>query len=189
MKKNVVFVPFILWAFVVLAYVLRHRVNTGPIDLYYAALFVLPILLLVFRKISFVDLGFRIGKPLTGLFFVFFLPAILFARFYFMGNSFGITDIYFPIMVVIGSIAEEFFFRGYLQEQLRKSFGTKISIGIASFLFMLVHVAKGYSFFSSVIIFLVGSYFGFARSKEGGDSVIYPMGAHVLYNAAVGAAQ
>lgn len=189
MRKSAVFIPFVLWGFVVLSYVLRHRINTGPIDIYYAALFALPILLLIFRRISFTDLGFSIGKPLTGLFFVFLLPIIFFARFYFIGNFPSITEIYVPIGLVIGSVAEEFFFRGYLQEQLRKFFGTKISIAIASFLFMLVHVVKGYSFFPSAIIFLVGSYFGFARSKEGGGSVLYAMGAHVLYNMVVNAMQ
>lgn len=167
-----------------MSYVLRHRINAGFIDIYYASLFVLPVMLIVFRKISFTDLGLKIGKPLSGLFFVFLLPAILFLRFYFRGDSFSGWD-YFPTAIIIGSIAEEFFFRGYLQEQLGKSLGAKIGIIAASALFMMAHVIKGYSFLSSLSIFFVGIYFGFARDKKGGDSVIYAMAAHILYNLTV----
>ena len=98
-----------------------------------------------------------------------------------MGKPFVLTE--GATLLVIGSIAEEFFFRGYLQSQFEKSFdNTGLSFFLTNLLFMLVHFVKGYSLLPLSMIGLVGLYFSIARDKSGGDSLVYPAGAHSLYN-------
>ena len=186
MRKSSIWLSFFLWVLVAVAYAFRRPIQQGgfPIDPYYLTLFAFPILLIIFRKFSFSDLGLRIGKPLVGLFFVFLLPAILFLRWRFMGIPFHLSQNYFP-MILIGSIAEEFFFRGYLQEEFKKSFGTNISFLITNLLFALVHFVKGYSLAPTLITGLIGVYFSLTKDKQGGNSLIYSMGAHSLFNLVV----
>lgn len=180
MKKNLIWLPFLIGALVIAVYAFRWRLNSFIPNAYIVSLFLFPILLLVFRRISFSDLGIKIGRPLYGVFFVLLLPAILFLRYYLAGGSFNVPE--GISVILIGSVAEEFFFRGYLQEELRKSFGSNVGIGIASLFFMAVHIVKGYSIPSSLMILVIGIYFGVARDKRGADSTVYSMGAHSLYN-------
>ena len=182
--KNISFIlPFLLWFIVTLAYAFRSTLQTAgfPIDPYFLLLYAFPIILLILNKISSADMGFRIGKPGYGLFFLLLLPGILFLRYYFMGLPMQLTANWLTLVVI--SVAEEFFFRGYLQSQFEKSFNnTTISFSLTNFLFLLVHVVKGYSILSSVMTGLIGVYFSFAKDKSGGDSLAYSAGAHSLYN-------
>lgn len=91
-----------------------------------------------------------------------------------------LTDGY--LMFILGSWAEEFFFRGYLQEEFNKFLGKTFGFTVTNFFFMLVHVVKGYSLLSSLVIFAIGIYFSFTKDKEGGNSLVYSMGAHSFYN-------
>lgn len=167
-------------------YVARRSLQEAglPFDPYVAALIAIPIVLLALRKISLTDMGLAgIGRIGYGLFFVGLLPGILYLRFRFMGIPFELAPFIFP--VIIGSLAEEFFFRGYLQGDFEKSSGVTVSFILTNALFALVHVVKGYSLLPSIMIFAIGIYFSSARHKTGGNSLIYPMAAHVLYNIVV----
>ena len=176
--------PFFLWLVVTLVYAFKFQLNIILPNSYVVTLFALPIILIIFKKFSFSKLGFRVGKPANGLFFIILLPLILFLRFYFMGSSFRLTG--FPLALILGSIAEEFFFRGYLQEEFKKQFGTGGSFVITNLLFALVHFVKGYSILGSLSTGLVGLYFSIAKDeKQGGGSLFYSMGAHSLYNIVV----
>lgn len=176
--------PFFLWLVVTLVYAFRFQLNIILPNSYVVVLFALPIIVILFKKFSFSQLGFRIGKPLTGLFFVFLLPIVLFLRFYFMGNSFRLEE--FPLALILGSVAEEFFFRGYLQESFKKPFGTVGSFAITNFLFALVHFVKGYSILGSLSTGLIGLYFSITKDeKQGGGSLFYSIGAHSFYNIVV----
>ena len=90
----------------------------------------------------------------------------------------------FPVMLLIGSFAEEFFFRGYLQEDFKKRFGGNIwlSLVITNLIFASVHLVKGYSLPAVGITGLIGAYFGITKDKQGGNSLFYSMAAHGLYN-------
>jgi len=178
-----VILPFLLWLIVTLVYAFKFQLNIVLPNSYVMTLFALPIILIIFKKFSFSKLGFRVGKPVTGLFFMILLPLILFLRFYFMGSSFRLTG--FPLALILGSIAEEFFFRGYLQEEFKKPFGTIGSFAITNFLFALVHFIKGYSILGLVSTGLIGLYFSITKDRQGGDSLFYSMGAHSLYNIVV----
>lgn len=186
MKQTSVLVPILLSAIVIATYALRRPLQaTGlmPFDPYYLILFLLPILLILFKKFSFDDLGFRVGKPLMGIFFVFLLPVILYFRWFFMGKPIMAPSA-FPFMLLIGSFAEEFFFRGYLQEDFKKRFGGNIwiSLLITNIIFASVHLVKGYSLPAAGVTGLIGTYFGITKDKQGGNSLFYSMAAHGLYN-------
>ena len=186
MKQTSVLVPIFLSAVVIATYALRRPIQaTGlmPFDPYYLVLFLLPALLILFKKFFFADLGFRVGKPLMGIFFVFLLPVVLYFRWSLTGKPFVAPSI-FPLMLLIGSFAEEFFFRGYLQEDFKKRFGGNIWISLAAsnILFALVHLVKGYSLPTAAMTGWVGVYFGFAKDEKGGNSLVYSMAAHGLYN-------
>lgn len=185
MRKSAVLPPLLLSAAVITAYALRKPLQAGgfPIDPYYAALFLLPLILVLFKKFSFDDLGFRVGKPLAGAFFVFLLPAVLFLRWSLAGRSLA-SPTTLPVMLLTGSLAEEFFFRGYLQEALKKIFGGKIlpSLVLSNLVFAFVHLVKGYSLPAVAVIGLIGAYFGIAKDEQGGNSLFYSMAAHSLYN-------
>jgi len=185
MKQNSVFLPIVLSAIVIIAYGLRRTLQTSglPIDPYYTVLFLLPALLIFFRKFAFADLGFRVGKPLMGIFYVFLLPGILFFRWTLMGRSIMPFNT-LPVMLLIGSFAEEFFFRGYLQEDFKKRFGGNIwiSLFLSNIVFALVHLVKGYSLPVTAMTGLIGAYFGITKDKQGGNSLFYSIAAHGLYN-------
>lgn len=152
-----------------------------PLDPYVAALIAIPVVLLVLRKISLADMGLMgLGRIGSGLFFTALLPGVLYLRLRLMGIPFELAPFVSPL--VIGSLAEEFFFRGYLQNNFEKSSNATVSFILTNALFTLVHIVKGYSALPSLVIFAVGLYFSFARSEKGGGSLIYPMAAHVLYN-------
>lgn len=185
MRQASVLVPIGLSLLVIATYAFRRSLQeTGfPIDPYYTVLFALPIILILLKKFSFDDLGFRVGKPLAGIFFVFLLPVILYFRWYFMGRQFTLP-VDLPFMLLIGSFAEEFFFRGYLQEDFKKRFGGNIwiSLLITNIIFASVHLVKGYSLASAGITGLIGVYFGTTKDSQGGNSLFYAMVAHGLYN-------
>ncbi|MBI5036869.1 CPBP family intramembrane metalloprotease [Candidatus Micrarchaeota archaeon] len=178
MARTALWLPLFLGAAVSAAYALRKSVPGLPVDVYLAALLGLPLLLLVSGKVSLNDLGIRLGKPLPGLAFVLFLPAVLFLRFYFSGAPLALG---FDWYLLLASAAEELFFRGYLQHAFQP-LGKYQGFAATNLFFALVHAIKGYSLLLVAMIFAVGAYFSYARDEQGSDSIFYPMGAHGLYN-------
>ena len=184
MKQASALLPLLLSGIVIAAYAWRRPLEeTGlPIDPYYTVLVALPILLILFKRFSFEDLGFRLGKPMVGIFFVFLLPVILFFRWTLMGKPVMPFNT-LPVMLLIGSFAEEFFFRGYLQEDFKKRFGNIwIALLFSNIIFALVHLVKGYSLPATAMVGWIGVYFGITKDKQGGNSLFYAMAAHGLYN-------
>ncbi len=185
MKFSSIFLPLALSGIVIAAYAFRRPLqeNGFPLDPYYTALLVLPLLPILFKKFAVGDLGFRVGKPLTGLFFVFLLPVILFFRWSLMGKPIMLFTT-LPILLLLGSLAEEFFFRGYLQEAFKKNFNDNfwVSLIFSNLIFASVHLVKGYSWEAAAITGLIGVYFGVTKDKQGGNSLFYAMAAHGLYN-------
>lgn len=100
-----------------------------------------------------------------------------------MGRQFTLP-VDLPFMLLVGSFAEEFFFRGYLQEDFKKRFGGNIwiSLVITNIIFASVHLVKGYSLSAAAITGLIGVYFGTTKDEQGGNSLFYAMAAHGLYN-------
>lgn len=178
-RKSFPWLAIFLGLFISVVYGLR-KLNPQLTFLYFPTLYLLPAALLLLGKIRFSDLGFRFGKPTNGLFIALLLPAILFLRYKFMGLGFQLIPGWQGL--IYGSVGEELFFRGYLQEQFSRFFSSNISIALTNFFFMLVHVVKGYSLLPSLMIFIIGVYFSIGRDKRGGDSTIYSMIAHSLYN-------
>lgn len=178
MRKNF-WLPVFLGFFICLVYGLR-KFDPQFRALYSPLLYLIPIILILVGNIRFSEMGFRIGKPLDGLFIAFFLPTILFLRFKTMGQVFFLDPGWQGL--IFGSIGEEFFFRGYLQGQFEKVFGANLSVLITNFFFMLVHMVKGYSLAPALMTFIIGVYFSFGRYPKGGNSLLWSSIAHPLYN-------
>ncbi len=179
-----ILLPILLWGVVAAAYAFRRPLEMllFSIDPYILLLFGIPVVLLLLKKVSFSDIGLKVGKPLYGLPLALFLPAILFLRLFFMGKSFVLTgDLLF---LIIASTAEEVFFRGYLQSQFDKSFNGNIGLSfvLTNLLFASIHLIKGYNILGVLSVGAVGLYFSFVKDKKGGDSIGYSAAAHSLYN-------
>jgi len=151
-----IILPLFLWTVVALVYLFRVQLNIILPGSYFLALFILPTILILFQFFPFQKLGLKIGKPLQGLFWMLLLPLVLFLRFYFMGKTFHLEG--FPLAIVLGSCAEEFFFRGYLQEAFKKTLKPGGSFALTNLLFALLHLIKGYSLLDSLSAGLVGPY-------------------------------
>lgn len=177
-KKNF-WLPVLWGFFICFVYGLR-KIIPGSGDLYFPALYLIPIVLLISGKVKLSEMGFRIGRPVDGLFIALLLPVILFLRYKTMGRVWFLAPQWQAL--VIGSVGEEFFFRGYLQGQFEKIFGANFSLLLTNFFFMLVHVVKGYSLVSSLMIFIIGVYFSYGRYPKGGNSLFWSSIAHPLYN-------
>lgn len=178
MKKNI-WPPIVLGFFASLIYGLR---KFDPLlgGLYFPFLYLVPVILILLKKVSLSEMGLRIGKPSNGLFIAFLLPVVLFLRYKTMGRAFFLASNW--EVLTFGSIGEEFFFRGYLQGQFEKYFGANLSLVLTNFFFMLVHVVKGYSLAPALMIFIIGIYFSYGRYPKGGNSLLWSTIAHPLYN-------
>ncbi|MBI4015382.1 MAG: CPBP family intramembrane metalloprotease [Candidatus Aenigmarchaeota archaeon] len=176
--------PILLWGVVTAAYAFRRPLEMllFSIDPYVLLLVCIPVALLLLKKVSFSEIGLKLGKPIYGIPLALFLPAILFIRFFFMGKSFVLTGDILPL--IISSVAEEVFFRGYLQSQFDKSFNGNIGLSfvLTNLLFAFVHLIKGYNILGVLSVGAVGLYFSFVKDKKGGDSLGYSAAAHSLYN-------
>lgn len=178
MRKNF-WLAIFLGFFISFIYGLR-KIIPGSGDLYFPTLYLIPIFLIILGKVKLSEMGLKIGKPLDGLFIAFLLPIILFLRFKTMDRVFFLASNW--QVLVIGSIGEEFFFRGYLQGQFEKFLGANLSLLVTNLFFMLVHVVKGYSLAPALMTFIIGVYFSFGRYQKGGNSLLWSSIAHPLYN-------
>mgnify|MGYP000285199434 CR=1 FL=1 len=92
-------------------------------------------------------------------------------------------------LLVVGPL-EELFFRGVLQQHFKKSFTTKMSVIIASFLFSIMHLTSmigrtgilGYSGYL-LLLFFGGVLLGISYEKT--DNLLVPMVIHGVYNSLV----
>jgi membrane protease YdiL (CAAX protease family) len=82
-------------------------------------------------------------------------------------------------MVLVGPIAEEIFWRGYVLEQLRKLTWSGVALLIQSIAFALAHLHKGPAY--AISAFLIGAVLGAWRIRF--RSLIPLMLAHVFLNA------
>ncbi len=185
MKNTLRWLPFFAASLASVVYGYRFLLNRFVPNSYIVFLFSWPVVLILLKQIKVADLGIRKGNVGVGLFFAFLLPLILFLRYFLSGKSFILPPNLY--LLWIGSVGEEFFFRGYLQEDWRKRYGETVGILLTSFFFALVHLVKGYTLLGTGMTFLVGVYFGVAKSSQGGSSLIYSAIAHSLYNTIVAA--
>lgn len=185
MKKNLGWLPFLAAILASVVYGYRFTLNQYVPNSYIVFLFSWPLALMLLGRVKLGDFGIRLGNIGVGLFFVFLLPTVLFLRYRFSGIEFVVVPNLYIIW--IGSVAEEFFFRGFLQGEWQKKFGETPAIFLTNVFFALVHLVKGYSLLGTGMIFLVGTYFGYTKSSQGGNSLIYSAIAHCLYNTVVSA--
>ncbi|MFQ5863174.1 MAG: lysostaphin resistance A-like protein [Candidatus Brocadiales bacterium] len=89
---------------------------------------------------------------------------------------------YFSIVAIVtfgalvGPVAEEVLFRGFLQPALRDIMGSVKAIFLTSFLFALVH----FNVYIFLQIFILGLLLGYLYEKTG--TLVAPASAHILHN-------
>jgi membrane protease YdiL (CAAX protease family) len=86
--------------------------------------------------------------------------------------------LFVPLFVVVGSIASELFFRGWLWRGLREEWGFRRTILVTSAMFALINVTEGWV--TIVLAFPLGLGYGIAREIGGGLRL--PIIAHILYS-------
>jgi uncharacterized protein len=92
-------------------------------------------------------------------------------------HGIGLTIAIVAVIGIFGSIAEEVFFRGYVQTRLRERWGPAASIAIASFAFGLYHLpSPAYALFAAFL----GAYLGWLANFAGGTRPA--MLAHAVNN-------
>lgn len=185
MKKSLWWLPFLAAILASVVYGYRYLLNQFVPNSYIVFLFSWPMILVLLRQIKVADLGIRKGNIGLGLFFAFLLPLILFLRYFLSGQEYILPPNLYILW--IGSVGEELFFRGYLQEDWRKRYPETAAIFLTSFFFALVHLVKGYTLLGTGMTFLLGLYFGVAKGSQGGNSLLYSAIAHCLYNTVVSA--
>ena len=114
---------------------------------------------LISKHIGYPTMKFFKYNDVTKLTLTFFVLQVLF------------STIFIPIV-------EEIFWRGYIQDQFSKCFGSIISAFLQAFLFAFAH---GRPLLGFIHIFLVGIIFGFWRLKR--RSLVPIIIAHVIMNA------
>jgi len=85
------------------------------------------------------------------------------------------------ITICLSALSEEIFFRGFMQNQLKKISRPYISVIICSIIFTLLHLFNtGISFLLVVNIFIIGVIIGlsFLYSKN----LLFPIGFHIFWN-------
>lgn len=83
-----------------------------------------------------------------------------------------------PLLTVclIPALCEEIFFRGFIQNSLRKIWGTRIAIIVTAILFAIAHLnAWQFPFY-----LILGIYFGWCQSFR--NNLLYPIIAHSINN-------
>ena len=82
------------------------------------------------------------------------------------------------VVCVLGPIAEELVFRGYLQTGMDGVVGKATSLALVSLAFGLIHVGNGWHLLVPLVA--MGAFFGWMRERS--DGLAAPMLAHVLHN-------
>lgn len=160
--------------------------------------FLVPLVVITVARRPYEDYGLTLRNPGSLRFHLVvavavFLPYALGHYFWEYLNEGKSFDLRWPpdlaneilVQTLIVALPEEFFFRGYLQTQLDKSFGrphhllgARLGWGlpIAAFLFALCHVPFGGP--ARMIVFFPGLLYGWLRART--DTILVP----TLYHAA-----
>jgi hypothetical protein len=84
------------------------------------------------------------------------------------------------VVILIGPVAEEIFWRGYLLEQLRKVTRPVAALLIQSLLFGLAHLPQSQGYGASIQAFLIGTVLGMWRIRF--RSLLPLVFAHMIFN-------
>ncbi len=165
--------------------------------------FLVPFLLLTLLRRDYDDYGLNLDAwrqwgnlrfhllNIGGVFLPYVVGHCLLARFWFGQHfSFGWPD-QLPWLLIdqlLGvALPEEFFFRGYLQSRLNRSFGRPfevlgarcgLGLVVAAALFAACHVPLGGP--AQLIVFFPGLWYGWLRERT--DSVVVPTVYHAVSN-------
>ena len=158
-----------------------------PSYIYHVLMIVFPLALILFGWENRSSLGLVNGRWKFGVIasvmviaLSFFLNWIFYRHF-----SFPTINHIFFATVIWGPIAEELFFRGYLQPKFKPVTGKWLGLTITALLFGISHLPRIFLREAAPLIllpeaFALGIVFGFIRDKTG--STYYGMVCHMAYN-------
>lgn len=87
-------------------------------------------------------------------------------------------------VLLFAPIAEEFLFRGLLQNFLKKFMQTKYALFLSSLIFALIHISQSQGFGNIPLVaslFAFGYFLGFIYERQG--SLFAPISLHMIFNA------
>ena len=154
----------------------------------YHVLLLFPLVLIILKKETLKDIGFRKGViNISALLLVFGLPILMIiAQIFVFHNPINIILNYaFFLFVIISPVTEEVFFRGFLQEKIQTISNRRyMAIIIVGLLFACIHLPRlfigMYSIGNLIFVFILGLMFGWVYSE--GKSIVYPVMFHLLWN-------
>lgn len=153
----------------------------------YHILLLFPVMLVILKRETFRNIGFRKGVADASVLFIIFVVIAVYLVRIFVFNATCYFDWGYALFasVVVASLTEEIFYRGYLQEKfcsiLKYDY---LAIVVVSVLFMLSHLPKlsigMYSLPSLIFIFMIGGVLGWMYKES--KSIICPIIFHALFN-------
>jgi len=150
-----------------------------------------PLVLVVLKREKLRDIGFRKGIfDESALILILGLPIMFFISqiFIFEGTISIVLGYSLFSSIIIASVTEEVFFRGFMQEKFYNTLNRKyLSIVIGAILFGLIHLPRlsigMYSIEGFIVSFILGGLFGWVYSE--GKTLMYPVVFHALWNLAM----
>lgn len=163
---------------------------------FYHFLLLFPLALVFTKKEKWGSIGFRRGNVKEGMYWLLLWIVLMVGKLlisiYFLNRSLKVELSYSLFSsFIIAPTTEEMFFRGFLQEKftvkLTMKYARYVSIVLASLLFVGIHLPKFsigmYNLLDLGGIFVLGVIFGLAYNE--GDSVLWPISLHAIWNLTV----
>ena len=118
----------------------------------------------------------------AGLITIGFLTLVIFNLISVDLTYFSLYDqVFYLILFAVVSLNEEIAIRGYILQNLSKSFNKYISLAISSLVFMIMHLGNpNLDILPIVNLFLAGIFLGVYRIHK--NNLWFPIGAHLTWN-------
>jgi membrane protease YdiL (CAAX protease family) len=184
MKRGLAWFAGTLAAYAVILYLMGGYET--PSAIYHTLLLAFPVWLMRVDRANIRELGLVRGEWQSGLTLAITITVLAFIRIWARtGLALPAPDVALALTIIYSPVAEELFFRGYMQPKLESRFGRWLGLVITAVLFTIIHLPKVLLTplvgpLDLIAFFVLGVIFGYVRDV--GKSVYYPTLCHVGYN-------
>jgi membrane protease YdiL (CAAX protease family) len=158
-----------------------------PSYIFHVIILVFPMVLVANHQESLHSLGLVPGKWKSGILSAIAVYALALLIYWFFYQSFNLPTVNHQLIaaVVWGPVAEELFFRGYMQPKLEEGEGKWTGLILSALLFGISHAPRIFLRQAAPVwlipeAFVIGVVFGIIRDRTG--SIFYTSLAHAGYN-------